>query len=61
MFLTHPCEIWMGLLLDRGGFSEWEVGLGLLCWPTVSPGGLRLRGDVGCSPPVTADLATDST
>lgn len=51
----------MGLLLDRGGFSEWEVGLGLLCWPIVSPGGLRLRGDVGCSSPVTADLATDST
>lgn len=61
MFLTHPCELWMGLLLDRGGFSDWEVGLGLLCWRILSPGGLMLRGNEGCSPATTADLATDST
>lgn len=27
VFLTHPCELWMGLLLDKGGFSVWEDGL----------------------------------
>lgn len=59
--LTHPCEVWMGLLLDRGGFSVWVEGLGLLCWLGRSPRGLRLRGDVDDSPPAPADLATDST
>lgn len=61
LFLTHPCEFRMGLLLDSGGFRAWEEGLGLLCWAVVSPSGLRLGADVGASPPVTADLATDST
>lgn len=47
LFWTHPCELWMGLLLDKGGFSECEVGLVLLCWPTVSADGLGLNVDVG--------------
>lgn len=51
----------MGLLLDNGGFSEYELGLVLLCGPVVSSGGLGLHVDVGWSPPATADLATDST
>lgn len=37
----------MGLLLDRGGFSEYEVGLVLLCGPVVSSGGLGPNVDVG--------------
>lgn len=57
----HRCELWMGLLLDNGGFSEYELGLVLLCGPVVSSGGLGLHVDVGWSPPATADLATDST
>lgn len=51
----------MGLLLDKGGFNESEVGLGLLCWPNGSSGGPAVRDEAGCSPPVAADLATDST
>lgn len=56
---AHPCELWMGLLLDKGEFSVWEAGLRLLCWAVVSSSGLRLLGNVDCSP--AADLATDST
>lgn len=37
----------MGLLLDKGGFSEYEVGLVLLCGPVISSGGLGLHVDVG--------------
>lgn len=54
-------ELWMGLLLDSGGFSVWDEGLGLLGWTVGSSGGLMLRGDAGCSPPAAADRATDST
>lgn len=34
----------MGLLLDKGGFSEYEV---LFCGPVVSSGGLGLHADAG--------------
>lgn len=44
---THLCEIWMGLLLDKGGFSEYEGGLVLLCRPVVSSGRLVPHVDVG--------------